>query len=79
VAIQYPAALCVIPVGIPKSISMKLRSHAAVVKSMKAYKKKKSGITAEQAVVKKIAEIKKSSGESAGREVRLALFRHLHA
>ena len=55
---------------------MKPKSHAAIVKSMKAYKKKSSTSTA-QAIGKKLAEIKKTS-KNTEREGNIALFRHLH-
>jgi len=63
-------------VVVKKSNSMKLRSHAAVVKSMKAYKKKSSQKPGE-AIVKKLKEIKKTS-KNTEREGKLILFRHLH-
>jgi len=55
---------------------MKPKSHAAIVKSMKAYKKKASNTTA-TAIEKKLVEIKKSSKSKTTSEAKLALFRHL--
>lgn len=57
---------------------MKSRSHAAVVKSMKAYKKKISSRNTAEAIVKKLKEIKKTS-KNTEREGKLVLFRHLNA
>jgi hypothetical protein len=57
---------------------MKSRSHAAVVKSMKAYKKKSSSRNTAEAIVKKLTEIKKTS-KNTEREGKIVLFRHLNA
>ncbi|HTQ66769.1 MAG TPA: hypothetical protein VMI12_18380 [Puia sp.] len=56
---------------------MKPKSHAAIVKTMKAYKKKSSSATPADAIVKKLKEIKKTSKKEPAREVQMALFRHL--
>jgi len=57
---------------------MKSKSHAAVVKTMKAYKKKSSSRSTADAIVKKLTEIKKTSKDTE-REGKIVLFRHLHA
>ena len=59
-----------------KSNNMKPKSHAAIVKTMKAYKKKTSNTPAD-AIVKKLKEIKKGSKKEPAREVQMALFRQL--
>jgi hypothetical protein len=56
---------------------MKSRSHAAVVKSMKAYKKKVASRTTADAIGKKLKEIKKTSKDTE-REGNMILFRHLN-
>ncbi len=56
---------------------MKSRSHAAVVKSMKAYKKKAATRSTADAIGKKLKEIKKTSKDTR-REVNMILFRHLN-
>ena len=57
---------------------MKPKSHTAIVKSIKAYKKKNGSVKPAEAIVKKLKEIKKTSKDEAKREGNLALFRHLH-
>jgi len=57
---------------------MKSKSHAAVVKTMKAYKKKSSSRSTADAIVKKLTEIKKTSKDTE-REGKIVLFRHLNA
>ncbi|MBS1600116.1 MAG: hypothetical protein JST75_17955 [Bacteroidetes bacterium] len=56
---------------------MKSKSHAAVVKSMKAYKKKNIASDTGDAIVKKLKEIKKTSKDTE-REGKMVLFRHLN-
>jgi hypothetical protein len=56
---------------------MKPKSHAAVVKSMKAYKKKNASRTTADAIGKKLKEIKKTSKDTE-REGKMVLFRHLN-
>jgi len=56
---------------------MKPKSHAAVVKSMKAYKKKVASDTTADAIGKKLKEIKKTS-KDIEREGKMVLFRHLN-
>jgi len=56
---------------------MKSKSHAAVVKSMKAYKKKTVSHTTADAIGKKLKEIKKAS-KNTEREGKMVLFRHLN-
>lgn len=71
---RYGERFLLLPIN---PIYMKPKSHAAIVKSMKAYKKKKSDDSTANAIGKKLAEIKKSS-KNTDREGNLALFRHLN-
>jgi hypothetical protein len=56
---------------------MKSKSTRAIIKSMKAPRKKIAYLHAANAIEKKLAEIKKSSKDKGAVETKLILFRHL--
>lgn len=56
---------------------MKSKSTRAIVKSMKAPRKKIAYLNAANAIERKLAEIKKDSKDKGAIETKLVLFRHL--